>query len=496
MSNTDSGTSASLLAKQRGWLERYRFQPRIVERGKVVSVGDGIVWIEGLPSASIDEVLLLEDGSRAMVFHLTKDFVGAILLEQTGELTAGTIAHHSGASLSVPCGDALLGRVVDPLGKALDGKADPRFEIQGDMDAISPPIVARAFVNRPLLTGNKIIDTLIPIGKGQRQLLIGDIGLGKSSLAIDIVVNQRDKDVLCVYVLVGQKRSSVLNTIQMLRDSRALEHTVLVVAEATALPGLQYVAPFAGCAVAEYWMKKGRDTLIVYDDLTAHAKSYRELSLLLRRPPGREAYPADIFFLHSRLLERSTCLAPKHGGGSMTALPIIETKEGEIASYIPTNLISITDGQVYFDTSLFSSGFLPAVDVTRSVSRVGGKAQPLAIKEEAGRMKLDYLQFLELEVFTRFGAKLERSMQKKIEHGRILTEILKQDRLAPVPIESQMAWLVAFNDGLLDEFTPEQIRPTLASLFKWMSTSGLALAIVRDRWRTALESWKKQSGSL
>ena len=295
----------------------------------------------------------------------------------------------------------------------MDGQADPQFEIRGDLDVASPPIVARDFVNRPLLTGNKIIDTLIPIGKGQRQLLIGDNGLGKSSLAIDVVVNQRDKDVLCVYVLVGQKRSSVLNTIQMLKDSKALEHTVLVVAEATALPGLQYLAPFAGCAVAEYWMKKGRDTLVVYDDLTAHAKSYRELSLLLRRPPGREAYPADIFFLHSRLLERSTCLAPKHGGGSMTALPIIETKEGEIASYIPTNLISITDGQVYFDSALFSSGFLPAIDVTRSVSRVGGKAQPPEIKEEAGRMKLDYLQFLELEVFTRFGAKLERSMQKK-----------------------------------------------------------------------------------
>jgi F-type H+-transporting ATPase subunit alpha len=382
---------------------------------------------------------------------------------------------------------------VDPLGKALDGRADPRSETRHELDVASPPIVARDFVNRPLLTGNKIIDTLIPIGKGQRQLLIGDNGLGKSSLAIDIVVNQRDKGVLCVYVLVGQKRSSVLNAIQTLADNRALEHTVLVVAEATALPGLQYLAPFAGCAVAEYWMKKGCDTLVVYDDLTAHAKSYRELSLLLRRPPGREAYPADIFFLHSRLLERSTCLAPKHGGGSMTALPIIETKEGEIASYIPTNLISITDGQIYFDSALFSSGFLPAIDVTRSVSRVGGRAQPPEIKEEAGRMKLDYLQFLELEVFTRFGAKLERSMQKKIEHGQILRELLKQERLAPVPIEWQMAWLVAFNDGLLDELKPERIRPALASLFKWMSTSGLTLATARDRWRTALEEWKGQA---
>ncbi len=492
---SNAAVSASLLERQRDWLHRYQFVPRIVERGKVLSVGDGIVWIEGLPSASIDELLRLEDGSRAMVFHLTEELVGAILLEQTKDLTAGTIAHHSGARLCIPCGDALLGRVVDPLGKALDGGADPRLDGSGDLDVASPPIVARDFVNRPLLTGNKIIDSLIPIGKGQRQLLIGDNGLGKSSLAIDIVVNQRGKDVLCVYVLVGQKRSSVLNTIQMLKDSKALEHTVLVVAEATALPGLQYLAPFAGCAVAEYWMKKGRDTLVVYDDLTSHAKSYRELSLLLRRPPGREAYPADIFYLHSRLLERSTCLAPKHGGGSMTALPIIETKEGEIASYIPTNLISITDGQVYFDTALFSSGFLPAIDVTRSVSRVGGKAQATEIKEEAGRMKLDYLQFLELEVFTRFGAKLERSMQKKIEHGRILREILKQDRLAPVPIECQMAWLVMFNDGLLDDLKPEAIRPALTRMFTWMATSGLTLAASREQWRAALEAWKKQGGA-
>jgi F-type H+-transporting ATPase subunit alpha len=491
MGSRDTTSAASLLSRQKDWLRGYRFKPRIVERGKVLSVGDGIVWIDGLPSASIDEVLQLEDGSRALVFHLTEDLVGAILLEQTGELTAGIVAHHSGTRLSVPCGDALLGRVIDPLGKALDGLADPPSEIRGDLEVGSPPIVARDFVNRPLLTGNKIIDTLIPIGKGQRQLLIGDNGLGKSSLAIDIVVNQRDKNVLSVYVLVGQKRSSVLNTIQMLKDSGALEHTVLVVAEATALPGLQYLAPFAGCAVAEYWMKQGRDTLVVYDDLSSHAKSYRELSLLLRRPPGREAYPADIFFLHSRLLERCTCLAPKYGGGSMTALPIIETKEGEIASYIPTNLISITDGQVYFDSALFSSGSLPAIDVARSVSRVGGKAQPSEIKDEAGRMKLDYLQFLELEVFTRFGAKLESSMQKKIDRGRILREIFKQDCLSPVPIEWQLAWLLAFNDGLLDGFKPGLVLPALANLFKSVSTAGLTLTTPRDQWRTALDAWRK-----
>lgn len=495
MSTDAKAPAGSLLAAQKNRLLDYRFTPRIVERGKVLSVGDGIVWIEGLPSASIDEVLQLEDGSRAMVFHLTQDLIGAILVGQTDELAAGTVVHHSGKRLGVPCGEALLGRVLDPLGTPLDGGAPPQCEAWGDLDVASPPIVERDFVNRPLLTGNKILDTLIPIGKGQRQLLIGDNGLGKSSLAVDIVVNQRDKDVLCVYVLVGQKRSSVLNTIQMLKDTNSLEHTVLVVAEATALPGLQYLAPFAGCAIAEYWMRKGRDTLVVYDDLTAHAKTYRELSLLLRRPPGREAYPADIFFLHSRLLERSTCLAPQCGGGSMTALPIIETEQGEIASYIPTNLISITDGQVYFDSALFASGFLPAIDVTRSVSRVGGKAQPPEVKDEAGRMKLDYLQSMELEVFTRFGAKLESSIQKKIERGRILREILKQDRLSPISIERQMAWLVAFNDGLLDDLAPAKIHAVLQSLFASTSTSNLTLAVTRDQWRSALEAWKKAGGA-
>ena len=375
------------------------------------------------------------------------------------QLTAGTLVRHSGAGLSVPVGDALLSRVIDPMGNPLDGGPVPRCEASGPLDVKSPPIVDRDFVSRPLLTGNKIVDTLIPIGKGQRQLLIGDNGLGKSSLALDIVVNQRDKNVLCVYVLIGQKRSSVLNTIQMLKDAKAFDHTVVVVAEATALPGLQYLAPFAGCAIAEHWMKAGQDTLIVYDDLTAHANSYRELSLLLRRPPGREAYPADIFFLHSRLLERSTCLAADQGGGSMTALPIIETKEGEIASYIPTNLISITDGQMYFDSSLFSSGFLPAIDITRSVSRVGGKAQPPEIKTEAGRMKLDYLQFLELEVFTRFGAKLEPSMQKKITRGRVLRELLKQDRVSPLTLKGQIAWLTAFNQGRFDEVRQRTCAP-------------------------------------
>jgi F-type H+/Na+-transporting ATPase subunit alpha len=478
-----------LLDKKLHQIENYQFKLRLKEQGKVVSVGDGIVWIEGLPTAAIDEIVSLEDGSRAMVFHLTENLVGAILLEQSDKITSGTLAFHQKLSLSIPVGDKLLGRIIDPLGRPLDDAEFPKGEKEGLLDVLSPPIIKRDFVSQPLYTGNKILDNLIPIGKGQRELIIGDNGLGKSSLAMDIIINQKDKNVRCVYVLISQKRSSVINTIQLLKDTRALDYTTIVVAEATALPGLQYLAPFAGCAIAEYWMKSGFDTLVVYDDLTAHANSYRELSLLLRRPPGREAFPADIFHLHARLLERSTCLAPEMGGGSMTALPIIETKEGEIATYIPTNLISITDGQIYFDDKLFASGFLPAIDITKSVSRVGGKAQHPQIKNEAGRMKLDYMQFLDLEIFTRFGAKLDATMQKQIQHGRILREILKQKRFSPLSIEFQLAWLIAFNDGLFDNKNLEEIPIYLETIEHEINQCDLTLSSSREKWKDAVLRW-------
>jgi F-type H+-transporting ATPase subunit alpha len=344
-------------------------------------------------------------------------------------------------------------------------------------------------VNEPLYTGNKLVDTLIPVGKGQRQLIIGDNGLGKSTFAIDAAINQKDKGVLCVYVLIGQKRSATIDVIEALRGAGALAGSTIVVAEATAQPGLQYLAPFAGCAVAEGWMVQGRDTLVVYDDLSTHARAYRELSLLLRRPPGREAYPGDIFHLHARLLERSTRLASAHGGGSMTALPIAETREGEIAAYIPTNLISITDGQIYFDRTLFAAGVLPAIDVTRSVSRIGGAAQHPSIKQEAGRIKLDYLQFLELELFTRFGARLEASVEAKIRHGRALREIFRQDKRSPLPIELERAWLIAYNDGLFDVVPPEEIPAALNRLAAGVTDSGLGLEDDRDRWARTIGAW-------
>lgn len=477
------------IEKKKQQLQDYRFRLRVKEQGKVISVGDGIVWIEGLPSAAIDEILSLEDGSRAMVFHLTQQLVGAILLEQSDKINAGTLAFHLNRSLSIPVGDSLIGRIIDPLGRPLDELDIPKCEKEGLLDVLSPPIIKRDFVGQPLYTGNKILDNLIPIGKGQRELLIGDNGLGKSSLAIDIIINQKDKNVRCVYVLISQQRSSVINTLQILKEAHAMDYTTVVVAEATTLPGLQYLAPFAGCAIAENWMKEGLDTLIVYDDLTAHADSYRELSLLLRRPPGREAFPADIFHLHARLLERSTCLSPEMGGGSMTAFPIIETKEGEIATYIPTNLISITDGQIFFDEKLFASGFFPAIDITKSVSRVGGKAQHPQIKNEAGRMKLDYMQFLDLEIFTRFGAKLDLKMQKQITRGGVLREILKQKRLSPVPIEFQLAWLIAYNDGLMDTISLGDIPNYLDKIEQEIKTSDLTLSSPRDKWRASLLHW-------
>lgn len=482
----------SLVANRTAWLKGYRLGLRVSEQGRVVSVGDGIVWIEGLPSAAIDEVLWLEDGSRALVFHLGHEIVGGILITQTERLTAGTLAHPSDRHLSIPVGDALLGRVIDPLGNPLDGLPAPDCRDRRDVFGPSPPILMRDFVHRPLYTGNTVVDTLIPIGKGQRQLIIGDNGVGKRALAVDTLINQRGKDVRCVYVMIGQRRSSVVTTIETLRASGAMDYTTVVAAEATALPGLKYLAPFAGCAVAGAWMWQGKDTLIVYDDLTAHAQTYRELSLLLRRPPGREAYPGDIFFLHARLLERSTCLAARVGGGSMTALPIVETSQGEIATYIPTNLISITDGQIYMDRRLFAAGMLPAIDVTRSVSRIGGKGQHPRIKEQAGRMKLEYLQFLELEVFTRFGARLEASIEAKIARGRVLRELLKQERLSPLPIEYHMAWLVAFNRGLFEGVSPHTIGALQERLAAHVKTSDLTLDHSDEEWTEAVANWVRE----
>ena len=478
----------SPLARQANWLDGYAFRLRITEQGRVVSVGDGVVWIEGLPSAAMDEVLEFEDGSRGLVFHLGSERIGAILLSRGSGLNAGAATFLTGKTLDIGVGDAFLGRVIDPLGTPLDGGQPIPAIARRALETGSPPIIARDFVNRPLMSGWKMVDTMVPIGKGQRQLVIGDAGTGKSALALDTVLAQKGRDVVCVYVLISQKRSAIVSTIETLRQSAALDFTCVVVAEATAMPGLKYIAPFAGCALAEGWMWAGRDVLVVYDDLTTHARTYRELSLLLHRPPGREAYPGDIFYLHSRLLERSTCLGAANGGGSMTALPLVETEQGEIAAYIPTNLISITDGQIYLDSRLFAAGLLPAIDVTRSVSRIGGKAQHAAIKTEAGRMKLDFLQFQELEIFTRFGSRLEASVEAKIRRGRTLRELLKQERLSPLTSEQQLAWLIAYNEGLFDGIELSSIAARLARLLVEVGRLPLSLDDSRETWLPAIRA--------
>lgn len=493
MSNNPFFSTESLLQRQGNWLDQYQLTPRVTECGRVVSVGDGIAWVSGLPTAAIDDLLHFADGSSALVFDLNQELIGAILLHATDRLTAGTEASLGNLTLSLPVGPTLIGRVIDPLGLPLDGEEVPDLPQWQALEHSSAAITARDFVHQPLYTGNRIIDTLIPIGRGQRQLLIGDAGLGRSSLALDTIINQRELDVLCIYVMIGQRRSNVVDSINLLRRYGALDYTTLIVAEASSLPGLQHLAPFAGCALAEYWMQQGRHTLVVYDDLSTHAKTYRELSLLLRRPPGREAYPGDIFSVHARLLERATCLNAAQGGGSMTALPVVETNQGEIEAYIPTNLISITDGQIYLDGDLFSAGFRPAIDIGKSVSRIGGSAQHPAIKYEAGRMKLDYLQFLELEVFTRFGSRLEASMEQAIRRGRVLREVLKQERLSPEPIRFQLAWMIAFNEGLFDDVEPDDISPLLSRLLHPVTASGLDLDSPRANWQTQINEWVQQA---
>jgi len=460
----------------------------IEEVGTVVGVADGIAWLQGLPSVSLGEVLRSADGSRAWVFQLDEHLVGCILLDQTEGLAAGARMRRSSKRLTVPCTDVLLGRVIDPLGRPLDGQPMPPQDELRPLEARSPAIIERDPVTRPLHTGNTVIDTLLPIGRGQRELLIGDESTGKSALALDAVIHQRGEGVRCVLVLIGQRRAEVAETIHLLAEHGAMAHTTVVVAEAGSLPGQQFLAPFTGCTLAESWMHSGHDTLIVYDDLGKHAQAYRELSLLLRRPPGREAYPGDIFYLHSRLLERSTQLSAARGGGSMTALPIVPTQLGEVASYIPTNLISITDGQVYLSTKLVAAGMFPAIDLGISVSRIGGKAQDRAIARECKQLRLDYLQFLELELFLRFGTRLDNEMEARVRRGRLLQALFRQNRLAPCPVAYQLAWLVALNEGWLDGLKAPALQAALDTL-RARAGDAPSLDAPREHWVDTVRAW-------
>ena len=438
---------------------RESFVPTLVPReiGMITTVSTGIAKVSGLPSVGSEELVKFPSGGYGIAFNVDEDEIGVVLLCDYTDLHAGDEVERTGRVMDVAVGDALLGRVINPLGEPLDGKGPVRASERLPIERPAVPILDRAPVTVPLQTGLKVIDALIPIGRGQRELILGDRQTGKTAIAIDTILNQRGKNVLCVYCAIGQRASAVAKAIATLREKGAMDYTVVVVSEGNDPPGLAYIAPYAATSIAEHFMEAGRDVLIVYDDLTQHAQSYRELSLLLRRPPGREAFPGDIFYLHSRLLERATHLRTELGGGSLTALPIIETEAQNISAYIPTNLISITDGQIYLSPSLFELGVLPAVDVGKSVSRVGGKAQWAAYRAVAGDLKLAYAQFEELETFARFGARLDENTRKTIEHGRRIRACLKQPESEPLTVPAQLAVLLALSAQLFDAVPLDQM---------------------------------------
>ena len=431
---------------------RESFTPQLVPRevGAIASIATGIAKVSGLPNVGCEEVLKFRGDVYGIAFNVDADEIGVVLLGDYWRLHAGEEVERRGHVMDVPVGDELMGRIINPMGRPLDGEGPTNASARLPIERAAPPIMDRAPVTVPLQTGIKVIDSLIPVGRGQRELIVGDRQTGKTAIALDTILNQRGKNVVCVYCAIGQRSSAVAKVVATLRDRGALDYTVMVVTEGNDPPGLAYIAPYAATSIAEHFMEQGRDVLIVYDDLTHHARAYRELSLLLRRPPGREAFPGDIFYLHSRLLERATHLRAELGGGSLTALPIIETEAQDISAYIPTNLISITDGQIYLSPALFELGVLPAVDVGRSVSRVGGKAQLAPYRAVAANLKLAYAQFEELETFARFGASLDDDTRKIIEHGRRIRACLKQQELTPVSVPGQIAVLLALTVGLFD----------------------------------------------
>lgn len=427
------------------------------EVGKVTYTGHGIAWVDGLASVQSEELLLFAGGATGMALNLEANRVGVVLLEGSDTVQAGQQVQRTGRMVDVPVGPGLVGRVVDPLGRALDARGPVPARDRRPAEGPAPAIVDRAPVSVPLSTGIKSVDALVPIGRGQRELIIGDRQTGKTSIALDAIINQKGKGVVCVYCAIGQSGSAVAKFVAELQAHGALDHTVVVVGSCSDLPGMQFTAPYAATTIAEYFMEQGQDALIVYDDLTRHARVYRELSLLLRRPPGREAYPGDIFYIHSRLLERSACLRSDRGGGSLTAIPIVETQAQNMSAYIPTNLISITDGQIYLSPDLFQKGILPAVDIGRSVSRVGGKAQAPAYRKVAGDLRLMYTQFEEVESFARFGTRLDEDTQRSIERGRRIREALKQPRLRPMAGADQVVVLLAATAGLLDAWSLDRV---------------------------------------
>jgi F-type H+-transporting ATPase subunit alpha len=449
--------------------------------GYIVTVGDGIARVSGLPQASVNELLEFKGGTLGLAMNLDEESIGAVILGEAGHIEEGQPVNATGRILSIPVGDGMLGRVVNPLGEPLDGKGPVPQDNIRRLEIQAPGVVDRQPVKEPLQTGIKVIDAMTPVGRGQRELIIGDRKTGKTSVAVDTIINQKGLGVKCVYVAIGQKSSTVAETVTVLEQAGAMEYTVVVNAPASEPAPLKYLAPYSGCAMGQHWMERGDSALIVYDDLSKQAEAYRQLSLLLRRPPGREAYPGDVFYLHSRLLERSAKLSDDLGGGSLTALPVIETKAGDISAYIPTNVISITDGQIFLDMDLFNSGQRPAMNVGTSVSRVGGAAQIKAMKAVAGGLKLDLANFRELEAFASFGAELDKSSQALIDRGRRLTELLKQANGHPMPVEEQVVSIFAGTRGYLDDLDVRNVRRFEADLLDFVRARyGGLLAGIRN----------------
>ena len=440
------------------------------ETGTVLMVGDGIARASGLINCMAGELLEFEDGSFGMAQNLEENSVSIVLFGDDSGIGEGQTVKRTGKVVSVPVGEAMIGRVVNALGQPIDGAGPAKTSEYRAIESPAPGICERQGVNQPLQTGIKAIDSMVPIGRGQRELIIGDRQTGKTTLAADTIINQKGKDVICIYVAIGQKRSTVSSLVETLTRNGAMDYTIVVAATASEASPLQYIAPYSGCAMGEYFIYKGKDVLIIYDDLSKHAVAYRALSLLIRRPSGREAYPGDVFYLHSRLLERAARLDEAHGGGSLTALPIIETQAGDVSAYIPTNVISITDGQIFLETELFHSGVMPAVNPGISVSRVGGNAQIKAMKKVAGTLKLIYSQYRELQSFAQFGSDLDADTKARLEQGARIVEVLKQNQNAPVPVEKQVAILYAVTKGILSKVATEDVRSYEAGLYTWIDS--------------------------
>ena len=450
------------------------------ETGIVTMVGDGIARAAGLDKCMAGELLQFENGAYGMAQNLEENSVAIVLLGSEAGISEGGVVRRTGRVVSVPVGEAMIGRVVNALGQPIDGKGPIGAADYRPLESPAPGILQRQPVREPLQTGIKAIDSMIPIGRGQRELIIGDRQTGKTAIAVDTILNQKGGDVICIYVAIGQKQSTVAALVEELSAAGAMDYTIVVSATASELSPLQYIAPYAGCAMGEYFMHKGRHVLVIYDDLSKHAVAYRALSLLIRRPPGREAYPGDVFYLHSRLLERAAKLSDKLGGGSLTALPIIETQAGDVSAYIPTNVISITDGQVFLETELFHAGIMPAVNPGISVSRVGGNAQIKAMKKVAGSLKLVYSQYRELQGFAQFGSDLDADTKARLEQGARIVEVLKQDRGSPVPVEKQVAILYATIHGMLEQIPAASVRLYEQELYPWMDGNAAASAVLAE----------------